>query len=191
MTMERIEKKRQKDSTALSAHIDRELFGNWQEGQLDAKEEAAFLSHISACTFCAERFGDWMEEPGAATVAPPRYLKEEIQSRTRQIDIQAVQRLKETSRQMQLVLYSLKVGLAVAVSIFLLVLTTDLQDMDLVHRKGQHTQQQDSHARQEQDGGFIGSLRRGSREITGALNDLSNGFFRVDPENESNQEVTR
>ena len=111
--------------------------------------------------------------------------------------MKAVQKLKKTSRQMQLFLYSMKVGLAVTVSIFLLVLTTDLQNMDLAQSKGQRAQQlqeqQESPQAQDgvREGGFVGSLRRGSWEITGALKDLTNGFFRVDTENESNQEVTR
>lgn len=206
MTAERdLEKVKQKDSAAMLAHIDRSLFCDWQEGRLKGEEEAAFLGHVGACTFCAERFGDWMEEgflleiPEDSQPAPPKYLKEEILRRARQIDVQAARKLKETSRQMQLFLYSMKVGLAVALSIFLLALTTNLQDMDIEPARSQRAQQAQEWHREsqerregaERDDGLVSSLRRGSREITGALNDLANGFFRVRIENESDQEVTR
>ncbi len=59
------------------------------------EEEAAFLGHIGTCTFCAERFGDWMEA-SSDTPPAPRYLKEEILSRAGQLDIQAARKLKET-----------------------------------------------------------------------------------------------
>ena len=208
MTEERsLEIVKQEGGTALSAHIDRDLFCGWQEGRLKEEEETAFLEHIGSCTFCAERFGDWMEEApmqqspigDTGLPAPPRYLKEEIQKRAHQLDIQAARRIKETSRQMQLLLYSMKVGVAVALSIFLLVLTANLQNMDLEPSKGRRIQQMEEWHREAQEhrengepeSGLINSLRRGSREITGTLNDLSNGLFRMGVENENNQEVTR
>ncbi len=189
----------------LPDHIDWELFCGWQEGRLMPEEENAFLGHIGACTFCAERFGDWMEA-SSDTPPAPRYLKEEILSRAGQLDIQAARKLKETSRQAQLLLYSMKVGFAVALSIFLLVLTTSLQNMDLQADKSQPAQEWGVEAQQEQGwggkaqgrgedgtqrGSLVESLRQGSHQITGALKDLSNGLFRIGTENESNQEVTR
>lgn len=208
MTEERsLETVKRESGTALPAHINRDLFCSWQEGRLKGEDEMAFLGHIGACTFCAEKFGDWMEDipeqqnsiGEKGLPAPPGYLKGEILKRAHQLDVQAAWRLKETSRQMQLLLYSMKVGLAVALSIFLLALTANLQNMDLETAKGQRIQQMQEWHREAQErrengepeGGLINSLRRGSREITGTLNDLANGLFRVGAENENDQEVAR
>ena len=136
---------------------------------------------------------------------PPRYLKEEILNRTRQLDVQASVKLKETSRQVQLMIYSLKVGLAVAASIFLLTLTSNVQHMELnlqlqenqqtEQEKGESQQMsQEKGEEQRREESIAGKLRRGSKEITTILNELSSGVFRIDrdtSENKRNQEVTR
>lgn len=209
-------------------HISRDLFCDWQEGKLKTPEETDFFTHIGACTFCAEQFANWMEEglldeaefaPEAAPASgtggslengtllkdPPRYLKEEILSRTRQLDVQASVKLKETSRQVQLMAYSLKVGFAVVASIFLLTVTADIQNLGLGQTQGQQAGQvqelpesQQAGQRQpegrEEEGNIVGRLRQGSKEITGLLNEFSNGLFRIEmdsSETKRNQEVTR
>ncbi len=181
-----------KESTSISAHITRDLFCDWQEGKLKEPEEMELFTHIGACTFCAERFGNWME---GIFEEPPGYLKEEILNRAHQIDVQASVKLKETSRQVQLMLYSLKVGFAVAASIFLLAVTTNVQNMDPQQPKEQKTEQmQEQRGAREQEESIVNKLRRGSKEITGLLNEISSGFFRIemdDSENKKNQEVTR
>ncbi len=150
---------------------------------------------------------------GALWKEPPRYLKEEILTRTRQLDVKAAVKLKETSRQVQLMVYSLKVGFAVVASIFLLTITADIQNMNpelignqqpgqAVELQGNQTSGQEQGMEESQtsgqaqglpenqkagqaegrkDGGDIVSrLRQGSKEITGLLNELSNGLFRVE-----------
>lgn len=200
--------------TPATVHISRDLFCDWQEGKLKEPEETDFFTHIGACTFCAERFGSWMEEgfpeyedselisdgkpeecrkfAQSMQEEPPRYLKEEILNRTRQLDVQASVKLKETSRQVQLMIYSLKVGLAVAASIFLLTITANVQNLEPNVLENHRTEQtQESREREE---GVVGRLRRHSKEITGLLNDISSGLFRIEmdgSENERNQEVTR
>ena len=212
-----------KESTSVSAHMTRDLFCDWQEGKLKEPEEMELFTHIGACTFCAERFGNWMEgifeetqrkgtgmqleavpgqnyeekkQPmGAFLEEPPGYLKEEILSRAHQIDVQASVKLKETSRQVQLMLYSLKVGFAVAASIFLLAVTTNVQNLAPQQPKEQRTEQmQEQRSAREQEESIVNKLRRGSKEITGLLNEIRSGFFRIemdDSENKKNQEVTR
>ena len=196
-----------KEHTLRTGHISRELFCDWQEGRLKGREETDFFPHIGACTFCAEQFGNWMEEGLSDEMGreqfltmeeePPRYLKEEIRNRTRQLDVQASMKLKETSRQVQLMLYSLKVGLAVAASIFLLTITSNIQNMginqELPERQWME-EKQDEKERPEREESIAGKLRRGSREITAILNEFSSGLFRIDmttTENKRNQEVTR
>lgn len=188
MTGKRKEELMRREPALPSAHITKGLFCDWQEGKLKGAEEESFFTHIGACTFCAEQFGNWMEE--GMLEEPPGYLKEEVMGRAHQIDVQAAVKLKETSRQVQLLVYSLKVGLAVAASIFLLAVTANVQNMEL----GQPPSQQAEQAQDRQEEGVVSKLRRHSTEVTGLLNDLSRGIFRVGTdvsENERNQEVTR
>lgn len=226
-----------KEHAIRTGHISRDLFCDWQEGKLKGREETDFFTHIGACTFCAEQFGNWMEE-GFLKIAgselfsgaeeeperrepahlkepsgnidriqgsgagkrrefseePPRYLKEEILSRTRQIDVQASVKLKETSRQVQLMIYSLKVGLAVAASIFLLTVTSNIQNLDVNPQMPENQQMEQEKRDQKREESIAKKLRQGSKEITTILNELSSGLFRIDmdtSENERNQEVTR
>ncbi|MCI9492415.1 MAG: hypothetical protein HFH42_04700 [Lachnospiraceae bacterium] len=180
-------------NTLPSAHITKDQFCNWQEGKLEGAKEEGFFAHIGACTFCAEQFGNWMEE--GVLDEPPSYLKEEVMDRAHRLDIQASIKWKETSRQVQLALYSLKVGLAVVASIFLLTVTANVQDLDLGPSGSQQVEQsQDREESKKREEGVVGKLRRHSTEVTGLLNDLSRGIFRIGmdgSENERNQEVTR
>lgn len=162
-----------------------EQFANWmEEGCLEEEE-----------------FGLWTTSPGIPEIGlekvsgkefsglagdglwkePPRYLKEEILSRTHQLDVQASVKFKETSRQVQLMVYSLKVGFAVVASIFLLAVTADIQNMDPGLLGNQQAGQvQAGQEKSREDGNIVRRLRQGSKEITGLLNELSNGLFRIE-----------
>ncbi|MCI8484320.1 MAG: hypothetical protein HFH41_08275 [Lachnospiraceae bacterium] len=204
MTRKNVEPREETDKKLPSAHITQKLFCDWQKGELREPEEKEFLGHIGACTFCAQQFGNWMEEmlqEPDFLEEPPGYLKEEIMERTKQMDVQASVKWKETSRQVQFMMYSLKVGLAVMASIFLLMVTANIPDMNLKVSENQRVEQmkerQEEVRKKKEDrekGNITGRLRQRSREITNMLNDLSSGIFRIemnDSENERNQEVTR
>ncbi|EOS45968.1 hypothetical protein V1226_11300 [Lachnospiraceae bacterium JLR.KK009] len=193
------------------AHISRDLFCDWQEGKLGTPEETDFFTHIGACTFCAGQFANWMEEgfldeeglalgqapngslgKGTPLMEPPKYLKEEIISRTRQLDVQAAVKIKETSKQVQLMVYSLKVGLAVAASVFLLTVTADIQNMGFGQPQqpqappGNQQAVQEEQKGQGAEGNLISRLRQGSKDITGLLNEFSNGLFRIEMDSSEN-----
>lgn len=154
-------------------HITKEMFQNWQRGKMSSQEEEEFLSHTGICTFCAEQFGNWMEDD---LMEPPAYLKEEIVKRTRQIDVQTVVKVKRTTKRMQLMLYSLKVGFAVVASIFLLTITTNFQNMKSVKLQSQQ-KQTESVERKES---ITDKLNQGSSFVNDALNDMTSGFFRIE-----------
>lgn len=170
-------------------HIDREMFCDWLAGEMNPQRESEFLEHIGKCTFCAQQFADWMELPHE----PPRYLKEEITQRAHQMDVQVSVQVKEKSRQIQLFMYSLKVGLAVVTSIFLLFLTANFRDLDsgaVREWRLERMQQQGS----EEQMSITDTLSKKSGEVSSFLNEISNGLFRMDTEEREqreNQEVMR
>lgn len=192
MTKERTAMTRQEEG---NCHITKEQFCDWLAGELPPDKETEFLGHIGNCTFCAGQFANWMESPpqdfagqmeslleispGQMEVPePPVYLKEETLQRTQQIDVQMTVRVKERSRQMQLFMYGLKVGMAVVTSIFLLILTTDIQSMqpeDVREWKMERREQRQE--RQEERVSLTDTLNRKSGEVSSFLNEISNGLF--------------
>ena len=156
-------------------HITKEQFDCWQHGAVDCSQEKAFLEHIGTCTFCAEQFGTWMEQ---GLMEPPAYLKVEITERTGQLDVQTVVKMKQTSKKVELVIYSLKVGLAVAASIFLLTVTTGVQKMNVeISQK-----QPDRVENVQKEESITDRLNRGSNFITDALNGMSRDLFQIERE---------
>ena len=184
------------------AHITREMFLSWQSDSLTESEQAEFFEHMAGCTFCAEQFAEWMEEVQAVT-EPPVYLAEEILERTRQIDIRTAVKVKQASRQVQLLLYSIKVGLAVAASIFVLIVTAGVQNTGISENlykeemqdtgkeqkteetvqdreTGQKVQDRETGQTKEKalEDSIIEHLNQKSRGMAEWLNGLTDGFFR-------------
>lgn len=91
------------------------------------------LEHTCSCTWCAECLASVMEKEQAEE--PPVYLKEQILERANQLDVQVQMSVKKTvgktSKQLRLFMYSLKVGLAVVVSVFLLVISSYIQELGI------------------------------------------------------------
>ena len=134
-------------------HITEEMWIAVKNDTIRPEEFAQILAHTGTCTWCAERLAEAMawpdaeqqsevpEHPGAAqqpmalqtchAVLPPAYLQDEIRERIKQLDIQTSVAVRSTSRKLQLALYSLKVGAAVAFSIFILVITANFRQMDV------------------------------------------------------------
>lgn len=153
-------------------HITKELFQHWQQRKMTESQEEAFLKHTGTCTFCAEKFGEWMSE---SFVEPPAYLKDEISRRTRQLDVQTVVKVKQTSKQMQLFMYSLRVGLAVVASIFLLTVTTGVQKINVEMPKLSNRTES-----REERVSLIDKLNQGSSFVTDTLNQMTDGLFGIE-----------
>lgn len=108
----------------LTVHVTKEQLDSLLAGQLCEEERIRLLGHVSGCSYCAELFADCLEE---SPLTPPLYLREEILERSRCMDVRTVRTVYGLSRQMRLLLYGLKVGLAVAVSLFLLFSSSNLE----------------------------------------------------------------
>lgn len=190
-------------------HITEEQFCDWMAGEMSLHEEEGFLGHIGSCTFCAQQFAEYMEAPkeflaGAKELSwdlagskephrdlagpeklllePPGYLKDEILQRTQQVGVQVTVHVKEKSRQMQLFMYSLKVGLAVMTSILLLMVTANIQDLQsesVRSWKAEQAQQRQEKESREERMSITDTLNQKSGEVSSFLNDMSSGLFRM------------
>ncbi len=191
------------------SHITARQFCDWLAGEMPPDREAGFLGHIGSCTFCAHQFAGWMEAPPnppvsqagmapglsvkqegshgypmgqTALLEPPGYLTEESVQRTQHLGVPVGVHVRKKPRQMQLFLYSIKVGLAVTTSIFLLMLTANTQQAQpgAAHewRAEQMQQRQEADSR-EGRGSITDALNQKSGEVSGFLCDISNGLFRM------------
>ncbi|MFP3155196.1 hypothetical protein LQZ18_12390 [Lachnospiraceae bacterium ZAX-1] len=122
-------------------HILDQAWISFEEDTMVEAEYMALLEHVSNCTYCAEKFAITIEhsfsmenrlsmEKQYNQIVPPPYLKEEIRERTKQFNQNAATYIKEISRRMKLILYSLKVGFVVAVAIFILSITSNFEKIE-------------------------------------------------------------
>lgn len=101
-------------------HISKSDFNKFQQDHMNQKEKEIFLEHICSCDYCSDQFAVMMSE---VEIEAPKNMKENILRATKRPEVQLAIRVKETSKQMQLFIYSLKVGTATAVALLLLLLT--------------------------------------------------------------------
>lgn len=108
-------------------HISEDEFDLFIQGNMDQTQTIAFLEHIGACNFCA----DQLEAHMTLDMLPaPRSFKDNLLTATKRPEIQLARRAQETSKRMQLLFYSLKVGTAAAGALLLLFLTMNFTNMD-------------------------------------------------------------
>ena len=101
-------------------HLSENDFEAWERGILSGTQQEAFLTHTANCPHCGDAWFAYMSRHAEALPEPPAYLAEEITERVHQPDVVVAQKAYATSKRVQLLLYSLKVGVALAASIYML-----------------------------------------------------------------------
>lgn len=107
-------------------HISHEEFYAFKHNYMNQKDTENFLEHICSCDYCADQFAAMMSEE---LVEAPRDMKANILKATKRPEIQLAVMAKETSKKMQLFIYSLKVGTATAVALLLLIFSMNITDL--------------------------------------------------------------
>jgi len=143
-----------------NGHVDLGWLEDFQSGQLSEKECQTMLEHIGKCDFCAEKLADFLEKD---LLAPPAYFQEEVLKKTHSLNVQAVKIVHCTSKKMRLFLYSLKVSLALAASLFLLFVTAKVDNMEMRLEDQQTTINE--------------TLNKGSSSVGESLRDLTDWLF--------------
>lgn len=103
----------------------------WEQGFLSDAQEEAFLRHMACCPHCGDAWFAYLSQHAEALEEPPAYLTEEIMARVHDPDIVIAQKAHTTSKKVQLLLYSLKVGVALAASIYM-IFAMDTATLDLM-----------------------------------------------------------
>ncbi len=99
-------------------HVSQEEFAAFSSGSLSGKEQETFLMHLSSCNYCSDRLAAFMSEE---IIPAPRDMKENIMKAVSRPEVQIAVRSRYASKQLQLFLYSLKVGTAAIAAIALLL----------------------------------------------------------------------
>ena len=108
-------------STELkNIHLTDHDFEAWEQGVLSDTQMEAFLTHTANCPHCGDAWFVYMSRHTETLPEPPAYLAEEITERIHEPDVVIAQKAHTTSKKVQLLLYSLKVGVALAASIYML-----------------------------------------------------------------------
>lgn len=97
----------------------------FQQDRMNQKVKEKFLEHICSCDYCSEQMATLMT---GEMLSAPRDMKENILNATRRPEVQFAIKAKETSKRMQLLIYSLKVGTATVGALLLLLLTMNFND---------------------------------------------------------------
>lgn len=108
-------------STELkNIHLTDHDFEAWEQGVLSDTQMEAFLTHTANCPHCGDAWFVYMSRHTETLPEPPAYLAEEITERVHEPDVVIAQKAHTTSKKVQLLLYSLKIGVALAASIYML-----------------------------------------------------------------------
>ena len=118
-------------TTISNIHLSEQDFEAWEQGRLSDAQMEAFLTHTANCPHCGAAWFAYMSRHAEALPEPPAYLAQEITERVHQPDVVIAQKARTTSKKVQLLLYSLKVGVALAASIYMLF-AMDPQMFDLM-----------------------------------------------------------
>ena len=101
-------------------HLTEHDFEAWEQGILSGTQTKAFLTHTAVCPHCGDAWFAYMSRHTETLEEPPAYLEQEITDRVHDPDVVIAQKAHTTSKKVQLLLYSLKVGVALAASIYML-----------------------------------------------------------------------
>ena len=97
-------------------HLTEENIRHMLQNRFSAEETTEMQNHLAQCTYCADLIAKVMEE--GYLVAPPPDMKEHILRKSKNI-----RKRKEYSKKMQLLFYSLRVGIAMCFTLILLFAT--------------------------------------------------------------------
>lgn len=157
-------------------HISKNDFYLFEHNLMHQADKTKFLEHISACDHCADQFAALMSEE---IIPAPRDLKANILKAAMRPDIQLAAKARETSKRMQLFLYSLKVGTAIVCALALLLLTMNIPDITAALPIPGKTAAE-MPADNENNKSLSSAIRDGMNNISNSMLDFSNNIMNTE-----------
>lgn len=157
-------------------HISKSDFYAFQHDFMNQKEKELFLEHICSCDFCSDQFTALMSEE---IIAAPRDMKANILKATMRPDIQLAARVRETSKQMQLLIYSLKVGAATLGALLLLIFSMNYTHFTNAPKVTEDISS-DASADEEPKASLTSTIRDSMDNFTDSMLDFSNNIIKTE-----------
>lgn len=107
---------------ASDTHVSRENLLAFKQDKMTFHEKVLFLNHISSCMHCSDQLTELMTEE---IIPAPKDMKENILKLINNPEIKVSKNVKEMSKRVQLLIYSLKIGFATVSALFLLLSTVN------------------------------------------------------------------
>lgn len=169
-------------------HISQDTYAAFQNNLLSQNQQQDFLSHISSCNFCSEQFANYMT---SNIMKAPRGFKENILDQVKRPEVQLVVNSKMVSKKMQLVWYSIKVGVATVSALVLLTTTISwsnaMTSLDLTDSSAWNHELEDEE-QQQHIFSFTTRLRENADNVSNRMLDFSNLLIRKEETNNDKKE---
>ncbi|HKL99861.1 MAG TPA: hypothetical protein VJZ06_08140 [Mobilitalea sp.] len=162
-------------------HISEEKIIAFQLNILTPEDTEEFLTHICSCDFCSGLFAESFTKD---MVSAPPDMKENILNAVKSPRIQIVQKAKDASKQMQLLLYSLKVGTATLGALLLLLLTLNFGN----GQTAESVRPPESAIKISTSSSFTNNLRDNMDALSNSLSKFSNIIMNTEVNNNAKKE---
>jgi hypothetical protein len=157
-------------------HISKEEFLAFQCDMMKAPDKEKFLEHICSCDYCADQFSALVSEE---TIAAPRDMKANILRAARRPEVQLAIKVRETSKHVQLLIYSLKVCTATVCALLLLLFSVNISTIT----NPQNTSDNNftnTMAHEDDSESLTTALRNGIDTISKRMLDFSNTIMKTE-----------
>ncbi len=154
------------------AHINENDLIAFRNNKMLPDQRLSFLEHIGSCTYCSDKLAAFMSED---LIAAPRDMKSNILKAVRHENI-INDKVKEASKRMQLLIYSLKVGAATSLALLLLILTVNMSNMNI--KNDDFFISQPIEETQKVNPPITSKIRDGMDAFCNSLIDFSNSFIK-------------
>ncbi len=157
-------------------HISKNDFILFQNNLMPHVDRTKFLEHIAACDHCADQFAALMTED---IITAPKDLKANILKAVKRPEVQLAAKARETSKRMQLFIYSLKVGTATVCALLLLMLTMNIPNISTAFHLPDKVSSELS-AENESSKSLTSVIRDGMNNLSNSMLDLSNNIMNTE-----------
>lgn len=160
----------------INKHISEETLLAFKQDELSPEERDKFLQHICSCNFCSEELADSLADE---MITAPIDMKENILRAVRRPEVQIARKAKETSKQLQLLLYSLKVGTAAFGALLILLYAANFNNMKTA-QDNQMDQPKSDYESDEDTFSLTGSIRENMDILSSSMLDFSNTIMKTE-----------
>jgi len=165
-------------------HISETDFEAFMQNRMSLPETNHLLEHIGSCNYCSDQFTALMS---GEIINAPRDMKNNILQATKRPEVQLALKVRETSKQVQLLLYSLKIGTATIGALLLLILSMNFTDLQgspgITHNNPVHSDGETPIADsfyKENDNSFTDAINDGVSTINNNLLNFSHKIMNLE-----------